>query len=218
MLLPFCTACATPAALPFTPIGPASYAVFVGNWAPETAPFCAVINDPDAWARVMHPAATMGQHAPFAPAAEFWRDHTVLVVARIAPGGAATKLFNAVAVTQSRGDVELDYLFRRPPEATYSIKAWLGVSLAQKVAGKVVLRENGLPACTLDPARGLWAGRGAMLIRTQSGHKHRQAMRLTCSNSAQTANAVTWIFPPPATPPSSAASSAHSAPIVRLMV
>jgi hypothetical protein len=104
----------------------------------------------------MHPAAAMGPHAPFAPAPEFWRDHAVLLAAHVVPAGQISKMFQIVSVTASGGAMELDYRFQPPPAASFRIKAWLGVAVPRKPANRVVFRENGLPICTLDPARGRW--------------------------------------------------------------
>jgi hypothetical protein len=156
LVLALLPACAAPAGVAFTRLDPVSYAVFVANWVPTEAPLCAVINDPDNWARLMHPAAAMGPHAPFAPAPEFWRDHAVLLAARVVPAGPISEMFHGVSVTASGGAMELDYRFQPPPAASYRIKAWLGVAVPRKPASRVVFRENGLPICTLDPARGRW--------------------------------------------------------------
>ena len=58
------------AALPaggFKLLDPDAYQSFVGNWSPDTAPLCAAIGSADQWDHVLHPAATMGAHRPFAP-------------------------------------------------------------------------------------------------------------------------------------------------------
>jgi len=157
ILLPaFGPACAAPASLPFTRLEPASYAVFVANWVPDQAPLCAVITNADQWAQILHPAPTMRQHAPFAPAPDFWRDHSVLLAARVTSAGPVKEMFRSVGVTATRGATEFGYSIQPPPAASYRIKAWLGISLPRKPNGRVVFRENGLPICTLYPARGLW--------------------------------------------------------------
>ncbi len=156
LLAGFWPAFAAPSSLTFTRLEPASYAVFVANWVPDQAPLCAVITNADQWARVLHPAPTMWHHAPFAPPPDFWRDHSVLLTARVTPAAPVTEMFRSVAVTATRGATELDYTIQPPPAASYRIKAWLGISLPRKPTGRVVFRENGLPICTLYPARGLW--------------------------------------------------------------
>jgi hypothetical protein len=131
----------------YTLLNPSDYQSFVGNWSPDDHPFCAAFASAADWDAVMHPAATMGSHT-YAPPASFWADHTVLLLARVAPsGGDAAHVLQVEDVRRTRDGVEVAYTFTPPPAASSTAKYYVAISVAKPVPGAIRFGENGAVTC-----------------------------------------------------------------------
>jgi len=128
-------------------LDPAAYQSFVMNWTPDSAPFCAAMRSPAEWDAVMHPAPVMGPHKPFAPPASFWKEHAVLLIAKVVGGGDKVEAFTDVSV---KGGA-VAYRFQAPPSASFQVKSALMLAVSKPLAGKVRFIENGKPVCTVEP-------------------------------------------------------------------
>ena len=137
-------------------LDPAAFQSFVGNWTPDSAPLCAVIDAAARWDAVMHPAAVMGGAKQFAPPAETWASQDVLLIARVIPGGAKGPAFEPVSVAAAGGSVEVDYKFTAPPASSYTIKSYMALEVPKPVPATVVFKENGRTVCALKPGDGAW--------------------------------------------------------------
>src|SRR5277367_1967331 len=138
-------------------LNPDDYQVFVARWSPSSAPLCAVIETADAWSQLLHPAAVMWSNKAFAPPADFWNDHAVLLFARIVNGGSDTKtIFHLDGVKTTQDAIDVDEHFTPPPAASYKINWYLAVAVNKPLAAHVHFVENGAPVCTLDRADGQW--------------------------------------------------------------
>lgn len=131
----------------YTLLNPSDYQSFVGNWSPDDHPFCAAFASAADWDAVMHPAATMGSHT-YAPPASFWADHTVLLLARVAPrGGDAAHVLQVEDVRRTRDGVEVAYTFTPPPAASSTAKYYVAISVAKPVPSAIRFGENGAVTC-----------------------------------------------------------------------
>src|SRR5690242_12174027 len=84
----------------YTVLSPSDYHVFVAPWTPADQPFCSAFQTAADWEARMHPAAVMGDNK-FAPPAEIWRDHAVVLMARETNPGDPAHLFRVTSVTKS---------------------------------------------------------------------------------------------------------------------
>lgn len=139
----------------FTALSPDDYQSFVGTWTPDTAPLCARIDSADDWNALMHPAAVMGAHRPFAPDPSFWTSHRVLLLARVVPAGGAAA-FTAPRVTRSGASLTVSYRFAPPPPASSTIKWYLALAVPKAGSPSVTFQENGAVVCSLGPAASDW--------------------------------------------------------------
>ena len=138
-------------------LDPDDYSVFVARWSPSSAPLCAVIETADQWSQLLHPAPVMWSTKSFAPPADFWNDHAVLLFARIVNGGSDTKtIFHLDGVKTTQDAIDVDEHFTPPPAASYKINWYLAVAVNKPLAAHVQFVENGAPVCTLDRVDGQW--------------------------------------------------------------
>jgi len=139
----------------FTVLSPDDYQSFVGNWKPDSAPLCAAIDSAARWNAVLHPAAVMGAHKPFAPAPSFWASRMVLLLARVTPAG-GEGAFTAPSVAVAGRTLTVSYTFKPPPPASSTIKWYLALAVPKTAPTSVVFQENGHTVCSLRPASGAW--------------------------------------------------------------
>ena len=132
------------------------YHSFVGAWSPQTAPLCALISSQAKWDAVMHPAPVMGGGQVFGPPADTWGAHSVLLLARIVPGGGGAPALRPVFAKLNDGVLEVDYQFRTPPQSSYTVSTAMALEIPEVVPDSVVFKENGKTVCTLAPAKGVW--------------------------------------------------------------
>jgi hypothetical protein len=146
----------TALALDVTPLNPADYQSFVGNWTPADAPLCAAIGSAEAWNRVLHPAAVMGDRRPFAPPSEFWERHAVLLFARVVPGGGQASALRLAGAERSPDAIDIVVAVTPPPPSSWTMKSWLAVAVPKPLPPHVGFLENGKRICSLEPASGHW--------------------------------------------------------------
>jgi hypothetical protein len=139
-----------------------AYQSFVGNWTPDSAPLCAVIDSSAHWDAVMHPAAMMGGSRRFAPPPETWTSHVVLLIARVIPGGGKGTALQPVSVDGAVASLDVDYRFTPPPAGSYTIKAYVALEIPRLVPATVVFKENGQTVCMLKPRDGAWLSPAAI--------------------------------------------------------
>jgi len=161
LLIAFLSVCLSSSAVFAGPsvqqLDPDDYQVFVARWSPSSAPLCAVIETADAWSVLLHPAPVMWSNKAFAPPADFWNDHAVLLYARIVNGGSDTKtIFHLDGVKTTQDAIDVDEHFTPPPAASYKINWYLAVAVSKPLAAHVHFFENGAPVCTLDRVDGQW--------------------------------------------------------------
>jgi hypothetical protein len=137
-------------------LDPNAYQSFVANWTPADKPLCAAIQSQDDWDSVFHPAPVMGADKPFAPPSDFWRDHAVLVLAKVMDAGDTTNVFPVTNVHRDEKLIEIKYSYRLTPPASSKIKYWLGVSVAKPLPPAVRFTEDGRVVCTLAPVTPDW--------------------------------------------------------------
>ena len=85
----------------------------------------------------------MGGAERFAPPAETWASHIVLLVARVVPGGAKGQPIQPVSVDRADGSLEVDYRFTLLPESSYTVKAYMALEVPKPAPASVVFKENG---------------------------------------------------------------------------
>jgi hypothetical protein len=147
------------AALParqFNVLNPGDYQSFAGNWTPDTAPLCAAMGSADQWDHVLHPAATMGSHKPFAPPADFWNRHVVLLLARIVDAGDLSKVFQVDDVLRRKDTIDVTLRFKPTPPASSRMKAYIAVAVDKPIPARVRFIQDGSIVCVLDTAAGTW--------------------------------------------------------------
>jgi hypothetical protein len=138
-------------------LDPGDYQVFVTKWSPNDKPLCAAIETPEQWSAILHPAAVMRSSKAFAPPAGFWKDHAVVLLARIVNGGGDTKtIFHLDSVKTTPDAIVLDEHFTPTPAASYQMNWYLAIAVDKPLAAHIHFVENGAIACTLDHAAGQW--------------------------------------------------------------
>ena len=140
----------------FKLLDPRDYQSFVGNWTPENAPLCAAIGSADQWDRVLHPAATMGAHKPFAPPADFWNGHVVLLFARVVNAGDPSKVFQVDGVLRRMDTIDVTLRFKPTPPASSKAKSYFAVAVDRPIPARVRFIQDGNIVCVLDTAAGTW--------------------------------------------------------------
>lgn len=133
---------------------PEDFQSFVGNWTPQSAPMCTALRSADDWNRVLHPAAVMGDHKPYAPPDEFWKSHAMLLFARVVNGGDTSHVFALRKLQIGPDAVDWDIAFTPAPKAAWTQKAYIAVAIDKPLPPQVRFRENGKLDCTLDIAAG----------------------------------------------------------------
>jgi hypothetical protein len=136
---------------PFSRLDPNAFQSFVANWADAEQPFCRAMLSAADWERWLKPAPTMGFHRPFAPQADLWNHHAVLLVARVVNAGDTSGVFSNPRVTGDERELALDYRFAPTPPASSTMKWYLALEIAKPLPPTVVVRENGRSVCTLLP-------------------------------------------------------------------
>lgn len=140
----------------FKLLDPDAYQSFVGNWTPDTAPLCAAIGSADQWDHVLHPAATMGSHKPFAPPADFWKGHVVLLFARVVNAGDLSKVFQVDDVLRRKDTTDVTLRFKPTPAASSNEKAYFAVAVDKPIPARVRFIQDGSIVCVLDTTAGTW--------------------------------------------------------------
>ena len=149
-------------AVTYTRIGSGEYQNFVMNWDTEKNPvLCALIQTPDQYNAVFHPAPSMGDKRPFAPGPELYEKEQILVVARVMTAikhGDEDKVFEVQRLVTNGEALELHYRFNEPTDkATWFVKNWLVLRIPKHEYKKVVLFENDKQLLELDLAKGQWS-------------------------------------------------------------
>ncbi|MBS0385640.1 MAG: hypothetical protein JSS00_09870 [Proteobacteria bacterium] len=137
---------------PYTVLNPNDYHVFVAPWDPADQRFCAAFQSAADWEARMHPAAVMDENR-FAPPAEIWRDHAVVMMARETNAGDPAHLFTVTGVTKSTDadalDVHTD--FTPAPASTSTIIAYVAVQVPKPLPHVIHFSENGRDVCEIRP-------------------------------------------------------------------
>ena len=132
------------------------YQNFIVNWDPTAPVLCGVVRGPADYARVFHPAPVIGGRKPFAPPDESFAEETLLVVARVVPGGVAHTLV-IDTVEASGGDIVVHCRFQPGAGAsTFTVKQAALAWIPRVTAPRVRFLENGTLRATLDLAAGSW--------------------------------------------------------------
>jgi hypothetical protein len=140
----------------FKLLDPGDYQSFVGNWTPDTAPLCAAIGSADQWEHVLRPAATMGSHKLFAPPADFWAGHVVLLFARTVNAGDLSKVFQVDDVLRRKDTTDVTLRFKPTPPASSTAKSYFAVAVDKPISARVRFIQDGNIVCVLDTAAGTW--------------------------------------------------------------
>ena len=131
-------------------LNPNEYQSFVGNWTPEDRPLCAALQSAGDWDKVMHPAATMNSHA-FAPPAEVWQGHAVLLLARVVNAGDTSHVFSVSKLSTEQNALVVDYAFASTPAASSTEKYYFALEVAKPLAATIRFREGGNVVCEVAP-------------------------------------------------------------------
>ena len=139
------------------PIVPGDYQVYLGKWMPDSAPLCAAIGSAQQWSQVLHPAPVMFGKKPFAPPADFWRDHAVLLIGRVVFGaGDTSRIFQLARVSRSTQAITVSVRFAPPQPSSYQMVSFVAARVRKPLPKHVVFVESGTQVCTLDPGSGNW--------------------------------------------------------------
>ena len=135
---------------PYTVLNPHDFHVFVAPWSPVDQPLCAAFQSAGDWEARMHPAALMGVNR-FAPPAEIWRDHAVLLMARETNPGDPARLFTVTGVSKSSDADALDVhtTFTPAPASTSTIVAYVAVEVPKPLPHLIHFNENGRDICEI---------------------------------------------------------------------
>jgi hypothetical protein len=146
------TAACSDAYPPFRTLNPNDYHVFVAPWSPADQPLCVALQSAADWEARMHPAALMGENT-FAPPAEIWRDHAILLMARETNPGDPTVLFKVNGVTKSTDADALDVhtTFTPAPPSTSTMVAYVAVEVPKPLPHMIHFNENGHDVCEIRP-------------------------------------------------------------------
>jgi len=140
----------------FKLLDPNAYQSFVGNWTPDTAPLCAAMSSDAQWNRVLHPAATMGSHKPFAPPGNFWSGRAVLLFARVVNAGDPAKVFQVDDVLRRKDTIDVTLRFKPTPPASSTMKIYFAVAVDKPIPPRIRFIQDGTIVCVLNPASGNW--------------------------------------------------------------
>ena len=144
-------ACAFAVELAYQILDQGAYQNFIMNWTPADAPLCAAMGSQADWDAIFSPAPIMGGNRPFRPPAELWRNAGVLMIARVINGGDTDHVFQVTGVHRDAEVIDVDFSFHPPPEASFRIKWWLGVTVEKPLAPTVRFSEDGRLLCTAHP-------------------------------------------------------------------
>lgn len=153
---------AKPAETPVTyqEISMNDYQNFLINWDEKKYPqLFALIDTPEKYDRLFHPAAVMGNKRPFAPDKSLFTAEQILVVARVtaAPEN-ADQVFAVEKISKKDQRLELHYRFQEPATGpTWSAKIYLALRIPRDNYQIVIFYENGKKVGQLHPATGQWS-------------------------------------------------------------
>ena len=136
------------------------YQSFIQNWDEQKNPVLyALIQTPEQWDAVFHPAPVMAQNQVFSPDPKVYAKESILIVARVIPApGSGKKVFKLEKIDIDGKVLTLHYQFNAPVEpASYTVKDFLGVFIPKGDYAQVIFIENGKPAGKLDIAQGQWS-------------------------------------------------------------
>jgi hypothetical protein len=109
-----------------------------------------VLQSAEDWSKVMHAAPTMGTKKPMQPAAGFWSDKAVLMVARVTNAGAKLdRLFKVSSLRRDGDSLDLAYTFSPSGKASSTMKSYLAVITRKPLPKDVHFIEGGQTICTI---------------------------------------------------------------------
>lgn len=144
----------------YSRIATGEYQSFVGNWDEQKDPVLyAVLQSPEQFAAVLHPAPTNPQKKPFAPPAELFQKEQILLVSRVMPAPEnLDKVFEVQRVIANGQELSLHYQFQAPGKgASYTVKNFLAVRVPKGDYTRVSFIENGKKIGELRPTEGVWS-------------------------------------------------------------
>ena len=144
----------------FSRIGTGDYQSFVGNWDDQKDPaLYAVLQSPEQFAEIFHPAPTNPPKKPFAPPAELFQKEQILLVSRVMPAPEdLDKAFEVQRVTANGQELTLSYKLQPPSKgASYTVKNYLAVRVPKGNYARIVFIENGKKIGELRPTEGVWS-------------------------------------------------------------
>ena len=153
------TLTASAAPVPVDRIPSDTFSSFVKNWDETKVPvLCALIRDQAGWDGVFGAAAFMGNKKPFAPAAETWKQHQILVVSHVMPAPADGGFDKAFAVQSvdddGKGTLTVRYTFTPAKKNSSTVKNQMLLKIPRKDYTRVVFIESGKTVGELGP--GAW--------------------------------------------------------------
>lgn len=128
------------------------FQVFVVNWEPQDKPFCALLHSDADWKRVLHPAPHMGFNNPFAPPADYWRDHDLAVMSQVVSVEDVLHVYKPTKAELSGRALQVRFERRPQNKSSYEIKANLAVALNKNQARSVEFVEDGKRVCAYPDA------------------------------------------------------------------
>ena len=144
----------------FSRIGTGDYQSFVVNWDDQKDPaLYAVLQSPEQFAEIFHPAPTNPPRKPFAPTGELFQKDQILLVSRVMPAPEnMDKAFEVQRVTANGQELTLHYQLQPPTKgASYTVKNFLAVRVPKGNYTRIAFVENGKKIGELRPAEGVWS-------------------------------------------------------------
>ncbi len=144
----------------FSRIGTGDYQSFVGNWDDQKDPaLYAVLQSPEQFAEIFHPAPTNPPRKPFAPTGELFQKEQILLVSRVMPAPEnMDKAFEVQRVTANGQELTLHYQLQPPTKgASYTVKNFLAVRVPKGNYTRIAFVENGKKIGELRPTEGVWS-------------------------------------------------------------
>lgn len=128
-------------------IGVDEYQNFVKNWDNKKQPiFLAVIQTPEQYDAIFHPAAVMGDTRKFAPDPQLFEHEQILLAARVmkASEGDFDQSFTVESITSQDDELIVKYRYNEPQSnATWFVKNFLCLRIPKYNYQKVTFIENG---------------------------------------------------------------------------
>ena len=148
-------------AVEYTVMGPGTFEIFVKNWDGEQAPaLYAYIGSEREWGEVFQAAATMKADQVFGPAAGFFEEKGIVVLARVVKASEADEKsrFTVEGVRVEGGELVVRVGFELPDgHGMYEAKDFVGVVVPKGDYTEVRVIENRVALGTLNLAAGQWS-------------------------------------------------------------